>query len=66
MLFEQYLVRCDFKKQLPKRHVFKRDWTSCLKHDNHSILYSQHDGEGGGDMHVHPKNEHENLHAENK
>ena len=45
----------------PKIHVFKRDWISCSKYDNHSRLGRQHDLGGGGPLW--PLNVHKNLHV---
>ena len=40
-IFKWYEVMCGFKNGYQK-DLFKRDWTTCLEHDNHSRLSSQH------------------------
>lgn len=41
------MVGCESKQRTPKRHVLKRDWTTCSKLVNHSRHKSQHNwGEG--------------------
>ena len=37
------------QEHISQTHVLERDWTACLKYDNHSRLDSQHNwGKGGG------------------
>ena len=41
------MVGCESKQRTLKRHVLKRDWTTCSKLVNHSRHKSQHNwGEG--------------------
>jgi hypothetical protein len=41
------VVRVSLQERIPNRHVFKRDWTTCSKYDNHWRLDNQHQGIGG-------------------
>ena len=47
-LSDMWLAR--LQEQILERHVFKKDWTTCSKYDNHSRLNNQHNWErrGGG------------------
>ena len=44
LICEWYGIRCGSMNGHQKDICFKRDWTMCLKHDNHSKFDNQHDG----------------------
>ena len=53
-------MRCGLiwlKKQIPKRHMFKKDCFTCSKYDNHYRFNSQHNWIGGRGA-IWPFNEH--------
>jgi hypothetical protein len=45
-----YVVSCCSKDKFEKRHMFKRDWSTCSKHDNYPRRNTQHDW---GDVYGH-------------
>ena len=46
--FEWYVFRCGSKNGHQKLHVFRRDWTTCSKYANFSMLNSKHKHKLGG------------------
>ena len=41
LIFEWYVVMCDFENKHQKNCVFRRDWTTCSQNDNYCKLCSQ-------------------------